>query len=162
MGCLESTPVYEPSLPLDVNACSVYQDYASAPRIALITSVYDGDTCTAVMASPEGGRVYAWKIRLEGIDTPEIRTKDQIEKEAGLKCRDILVGLIEGRVVLLAINEKQDKYGRLLARIYRHPYRNVNVDDKIHNLEDISLRMLAGGGIPYSGGTKDVKPTSRQ
>ena len=43
--------------------------------IAEVVSVYDGDTCTCVvdLGFKTSTRI---KVRLVGIDTPEIRTKD--------------------------------------------------------------------------------------
>ncbi len=56
-------------------------------------------------------------LRLYGVDTPEIRTKNKKEKEAGLKVKKIVKNLIEGKVCEIETLAKPDKYGRVLARV---------------------------------------------
>jgi micrococcal nuclease len=51
--------------------------------VAEVVSVYDGDTCTCVVDL--GFKTFQRiKVRLVGIDTPEIRTKDLEEKKKRL------------------------------------------------------------------------------
>jgi micrococcal nuclease len=82
---------------------------------ALITDVYDGDTATAIVEL--GFFVKAEvKIRLYGIDTPEIRGS---EREKGLLSKIRLEELILNKVVTIkTYKDKQEKYGRWLADIY--------------------------------------------
>lgn len=82
---------------------------------AKIVSVYDGDTVKAIF--PLNGVNYKWNCRLSGIDTPELRTKCDKEKEMGYKVRDILREKILNKVVVLKC-QQMDKYGRLLVDIY--------------------------------------------
>lgn len=82
---------------------------------AKIVDVYDGDTVKAVFEL--NNKLYKWTCRLCSINTPEIRTKDLEEKEAGLKVRDILREKILNKVVKLECKEF-DKYGRVLVNIY--------------------------------------------
>lgn len=83
---------------------------------AIITSVYDGDTCTADIDLGFGVWLHKQKLRLYGIDTPEIRTKDLKEKEAGYAARDFLRELILGKKVLVESLGK-GKYGRWIVHI---------------------------------------------
>ncbi len=81
---------------------------------ANIIDVYDGDTVTAVV---DLGFLHyqEMKLRLYGIDTPELRGE---EREAGLIVRDILRGLILNKEVEIhTYKDKQGKYGRYLATI---------------------------------------------
>ena len=84
---------------------------------AIITKVYDGDTLTAEVDL--GFKLWAKKIklRLAGIDTPEIRTKNQNEKVLALKARDRVRELCLGKEVTITTHGK-GKYGRWLATVY--------------------------------------------
>lgn len=84
--------------------------------IAEIVSVYDGDTVTAVVDLGFKTSVRI-KVRLIGIDTPEIRTKDKKEKEKGLETRDWLRERILNKKVLLHTKER-GKFGRWLGMIW--------------------------------------------
>jgi micrococcal nuclease len=56
------------------------------------------------------------KLRLYGIDTPELRGAERPE---GLKARDYLRELIlDKEIYLQSIKDKQGKYGRYLAIIH--------------------------------------------
>lgn len=82
---------------------------------AKIIKVYDGDTVTAIFYL--NNELYKWSCRLTGIDTPELKTKDESEKILGLKARDALKEKILDKIVKLHCYEF-DKYGRLLVDIY--------------------------------------------
>ena len=77
---------------------------------AKIISVYDGDTVKAIF--PLNGVMYKWNCRLTGIDTPEIRTSDRLQKKFGYEVRDHLRTKILNKVVTLKCQDL-DKYGRL-------------------------------------------------
>ena len=68
--------------------------------IAEVVKVYDGDTCTCVvdLGFKLSARI---KVRLVGIDTPEIRTKDLEEKKKGKETRDWLRERILGKKVMI-------------------------------------------------------------
>lgn len=89
----------------------------------VITSVYDGDSVHAVFYFKD--QYYRWVCRLTGIDTPEVRTKNEDEKIMGLKVRDALREKILHHEVFLRCG-KFDKYGRLLVTIF---IDDVNVND---------------------------------
>jgi micrococcal nuclease len=82
---------------------------------AKITSVYDGDTCTALVDL--GFRItFEIKIRLLGIDTPELRGE---EREMGLKSKARLEELVLNKDVIIKTDkDKTEKYGRWLAEIF--------------------------------------------
>ena len=54
---------------------------------AKVTNIYDGDTITCNIDCGFGVILRKQKIRLYGINTPEVRGED---KEKGIKIRDIL------------------------------------------------------------------------
>lgn len=60
------------------------------------------------------------RVRLYGVNTPESRTKDAAEKEMGLKAKSFTQDWTTNNkwVFVNTIPDKNDKYGRILARIY--------------------------------------------
>ena len=83
-----------------------------------VIKVYDGDTVTIASVLPNTTEpIYRFSIRLNGIDTPEIRGKTQEEKELAIQVRDALAEKIYGKMVELR-NVGNEKYGRVLAEIY--------------------------------------------
>jgi len=84
---------------------------------ALITKVYDGDTLTAEIDL--GFMLWAKKIKLRllGVDTPEIRSKRPEEKALAIKARDRVRELCLGKEVKI-ITHGKGKYGRWLASVY--------------------------------------------
>lgn len=99
-------------------ACGLYQ------YKALITDVYDGDTVTADIDLG----FHTWRrderLRLYGINTPEIRGVSDDEKQRGYAARDALRERILGKeVIICTIRDRKGadsrgKYGRYLAKIY--------------------------------------------
>ncbi len=81
---------------------------------AKVVSVYDGDTVKVVF--PVLKKLYKFNCRLQGVDTPDIRTRDKKEKEYGIKVRDLLREKILNKVVNIHCGNF-DKYGRLLIDI---------------------------------------------
>lgn len=80
-----------------------------------VDEVYDGDTITVSVDLGFNVTVRE-KFRISGIDAPEVRGA---ERESGLRSRDFLRGKILGRTVILETErDKQEKYGRYLARVW--------------------------------------------
>ena len=87
-------------------------------RWVSVAKVFDGDT----FRSRSGER-----IRLLGINTPEISHNDQPEQPYARAARQRLLQLIAGKTVQLRLDrDKRDKYGRTLAQIYLRDGRWVN------------------------------------
>lgn len=82
---------------------------------ANIVSVYDGDTVTALVDL--GFKIsFQMKLRLLGINTPEMRGPEKIE---GKKVRDLVRELILNKeVTIVTKRDKKGKYGRYLATIF--------------------------------------------
>lgn len=107
-----------------------------------VVKVYDGDTITIINYLPyKGSELYRFRVRLRGIDCPEIRTKDKTEKRIAEIARDKLREKIMDKIVELE-NVNIDKYGRILADV---KYNKKNMGDWL--LEN----RLA---IKYDGGKK--------
>ena len=59
---------------------------------AKVTKVYDGDTLT-VEAYPWPGLEAKASVRVDGVDTPEIRGKCEAEKQKAIEARDYVKSL---------------------------------------------------------------------
>lgn len=89
---------------------------------AKVVKVYDGDTITALI-DLGFGVTFKEKIRLYGINTPEIRGK---ERPDGLISRDRLRDrILDKDVIIKTFKDKKGKYGRYIAEIYLEE-ENIN------------------------------------
>ncbi|MBL4907591.1 MAG: thermonuclease family protein [Sneathiella sp.] len=82
-----------------------------------VTDVYDGDSLTARISLWPGQFVDA-KVRIRGIDAPEIRGNCEFEKQKAIASRDFLRTQVFGNVIRLT-NVKLEKYGRILAAVWQ-------------------------------------------
>ncbi len=82
------------------------------PINARVVSVYDGDTMT-VDAEPWPGLVARTKVRVAGVDTPEIRGMCQAEKELAIRARDFVRSTV-GATVRLGRTPAREPIGRTL------------------------------------------------
>jgi micrococcal nuclease len=83
---------------------------------ATVTKVYDGDTITVDFDLGFGILIRKQKIRLYGINTPEVRGT---EKSEGIISRDALRERILGKVVTIkTFRDKKGKYGRWLGEVF--------------------------------------------
>ena len=91
---------------------------AGGPGTAAVEEVVDGDTLAVRL---DGGR--RERVRLLGIDTPESVKRDTpvecFAREAAARLRALLPGGTPVRLVRDV--EERDRYGRLLAYVYRQP-----------------------------------------
>jgi len=112
-----------------------------------VIKVYDGDTITIASKLPfNDSPLYRLSVRLNGIDTPEIKGKNEDEKLAAKQTRDALAALILNKYVTLK-NIQTEKYGRILADVYF---------GDLHLNEWLIKEKYA---VKYDGGTKKT-PTS--
>ncbi len=90
---------------------------------ALVRKVYDGDTITVDIDLGFDMILRNQKIRLLGINTPEVRGK---EREAGLKSRDALRQKIGSKwIIIKTQQDKKGKYGRWLGTLFFEE-KNIN------------------------------------
>ena len=107
-----------------------------------VVSVYDGDTVTVDVDLGMGIWNKGVKIRLAGIDAPEVRGDS---RESGIRSRDYLRSLVDGkRVKIETERDKTGKYGRYIATIWlpQADGNDANVNQYI---------MKAGHAKPYPG-----------
>jgi endonuclease YncB( thermonuclease family) len=109
-----------------------------------VIKVYDGDTITIAAKLPyESSPLYRIHVRLNGIDTPEIKGKSPEEKELSKEARDSLSNLVLHKKVQLK-NVSSEKYGRLLADVHL---------DEVHVNQWLVDQRYA---VKYDGGAKKV------
>ena len=90
---------------------------------ATVTKVYDGDTITVDFQLGFGIILKSQKIRLLGINTPEVRGKSKPE---GIISRDALRARILGKIVTIKTHkDKKGKYGRWLGEVLMEE-ENIN------------------------------------
>lgn len=109
---------------------------------AEVLRVIDGDTFEARVAVWPGLDITT-KVRLRGIDSPEMKSSCAEERAGALAARDALQAILaDGSVAVGQIG--QDKYGgRVLGSA------------STRTTADVSAAMLAGGHArPYSGGKR--------
>jgi len=85
-----------------------------------VVKVIDGDTIDVVI-DLGFDIMFASRVRLAGIDTPESRTADKYEKALGLESKKYLEARIKAAKNVVIKTEKLDsseKYGRILGWIY--------------------------------------------
>ena len=83
-----------------------------------IVRVVDGDTVDVDIDLGFGMWMHKERIRLYGIDTPESRTRDLVEKKFGYLAKDMVesflpVGSIQ---TLVTVQDKAGKFGRILGK----------------------------------------------
>ena len=112
-----------------------------------VIKVYDGDTITIATRLPyKDSPLYRFPIRLKGIDSAEIKSKNINEKKNAMISRDVLTELILHKTVLIK-NIENEKYGRILADVY---LGEICVNDWM---------IEKGYAVKYDGGTKQI-PTA--
>ena len=111
---------------------------------AKIIDVYDGDTVTADIDLGFGVVLHSQKLRLLGINAPELRGES---KPQGITSRDWIIGKILGRDVLICTHkdkrtesDKHDSFGRWLAEIF--------IDGASVNQQLVELELA----VPYMVG----------
>ena len=96
---------------------------------AIVKSVYDGDTYTVDIDLGLNVWMHDAKLRLARINTPEVRGE---QREQGLKSRDFVKGLIDGKEILIqTIKDTKEKYGRYLAEVWFEKEKGnwININD---------------------------------
>ena len=85
--------------------------------VSKVISVYDGDTFRVNIDSlpPIVGKNIP--IRVNGVDTPEIRGKCQYEKDLALKARDFVRNKLANAKEIKLTNLQRGKYFRVVANV---------------------------------------------
>ena len=111
-----------------------------------VTKIVDGDTID-VEIDLGFDISFSSRVRLAGIDTPESRTTDKMEKALGLEAKAYLKNQIESAKTVVIKTEKMDsseKYGRILGWLFLDG-SNISMNEKM--IED-------GHAWGYLGDTK--------
>ena len=132
--------------------CSVTQTYAGSnaafKRVRFLYN-HDGDTFTVNLNTQYMPDILAKDIsvRIRGIDTAEMSSKDSCAKEMALRAKDYTYSLLKASKRTDLINVGRDKYFRLLADviIYFSQTQKINLGEKLLQ------RQLA---LPYDGKEK--------
>jgi len=85
-----------------------------------VKTVVDGDTIDVVI-DLGFDILFASRVRLAGIDTPESRTTDKAEKVLGLEAKEYLKKQLKDAKSVIIRTEKMnssEKYGRILGWVY--------------------------------------------
>ena len=120
---------------------------------AIVERVVDGDTldCTIDLG------FHTWKkvrVRLEGINAPESRTRDKEEKERGLAAKDRLIEILKynDNHCILKISGL-GKYGRALATVFVENLSPVSTEGI--TLVNVNSQLITEGhAIEYHGGKR--------
>ncbi|MBL6841203.1 MAG: thermonuclease family protein [Pelagibacterales bacterium] len=116
-----------------------------------ILRVVDGDTVDVDIDLGFGVWMHKERVRMMGIDTPESRTRDKVEKAFGIASKDRLKELLPiGSIQVLKTEidrsgeDKKGKFGRILG--------DFLVDD---NRRCTDILVEEGHAVAYFGGSKD-------
>ena len=115
-------------------------------RVNKVIKVVDGDTID-VMLDLGFDIMYKSRVRLFGIDTPESRTSDKVEKKYGLMSKKFLSDALKNATKISSITLKsldRGKFGRILGDVY--------VDGKSVNMK----LCKAGHAVQYYGQNKSL------
>ena len=85
-----------------------------------VKNVVDGDTIDVII-DLGFDILFASRVRLAGIDTPESRTTDKAEKALGIEAKEYLKKYLKDAKSVVIRTEKMDsseKYGRILGWVY--------------------------------------------
>ena len=98
---------------------------AAPPQSARVLTVHDGDTITVRIDG------HNEKVRLVGIDSPELQDERSEYRDAGYAARNYARSRIGGETVTLEAEPRQgdrDSYGRLLRYVILDDGTNINED----------------------------------
>lgn len=116
-----------------------------------VTKVIDGDTVDVDIDLGFDIILRDERVRIMGIDTPESRTRDKVEKKFGLASKARLKELIGGKsgpILKTQINKKGEdmrgKFGRILGDFVTDDGRMVT-----------DILVEEGHAVAYFGGSKD-------
>ena len=120
---------------------------------AKVLKVVDGDTVDVDIDLGFGIVLTDERVRIMGIDTPESRTRDKVEKKFGLAAKARLKQLLGKSCVLKTqINKNGEdmkgKFGRILG--------DFSVYDASTDTWTMATKVMIkeGHAVPYTGGSK--------
>ena len=118
---------------------------------ATLVRVVDGDTVDAMIDLGFDIKVKK-RIRLAGINAPESRTRNKVEKKLGLAAKERLIELMEGAANVFDLESKEiGKYGRILGVIY---INKLSGKDTITQACINEMLVSEGHATEYDGGKR--------
>ena len=113
-------------------------------RVKSIKKIIDGDTFDCILDLGFDVLLEA-RVRMMGIDTPESRTRDLVEKKFGLLAKEYLIMKLEAEdlIVTTEVDNEKGKFGRILGWVW--------ADDVNINQQMIDENMA----VAYHGQSKD-------
>lgn len=132
-------PIIVISILASTGSLAKKRETIAGPVFAKVINVYDGDTIE-VMARVWPGHQINVRVRIRGIDAPEMRSRCSSERFAALNARDRLRKFIAGHPVLLTDIKGGKYFGRVLANVKTHSGHNVK-----------SVLLASGLVRPYRG-----------
>ena len=120
---------------------------------AKVVHIVDGDTVDVDIDLGFGIWMKDERVRLMGIDTPESRTRDLVEKKFGLASKKRLTELLDADIVLRTQVNKdgedmKGKFGRILGDF------DVYYAPQDRWMPATEIMILEGHAVPYTGGNK--------
>ena len=114
-----------------------------------VVKVVDGDTVDVDIDLGFGMWLKNERIRLYGIDTPESRTRDPEEKQAGLYAKKVVQDYLPKNkpATLVTIKDKGGKFGRTLGK-----FKIKEKDNKWFWLHETMIKNHIG--VEYHGQSK--------
>ena len=115
---------------------------------AKLVKVVDGDTVDVDIDLGFGIKLTNERVRIMGIDTPESRTSDKVEKVFGLAAKNRLAALLAEDCILITTENKKGedevgKFGRVLG------------DFQIGDKSVTQIMIEEGHAADYYGGSKE-------
>lgn len=138
---------------------SAVPTYVPDIRHGFVSKVYDGDSITVYCYDNniKEKKLHKYPVRLNGIDCPELRTKDHMERLYAQRVQKFLSDLILHTFINIKVI-KVEKYGRLLADIYVEKSKVIPKHLKPYNFDSncsiSNLLLKLKYAVEYNGGTK--------
>ena len=119
-----------------------------------VTRVVDGDTVDVDIDLGFGVWLRNERVRIMGIDTPESRTRNKVEKLFGLAAKKRLKELLTKDIVLKTFKgrggeDAKGKFGRILGDF------NVYYPEQDRWCMVTEIMFHEGHGVEYTGGSKE-------
>jgi micrococcal nuclease len=111
-----------------------------------VVRIIDGDTIDVDIDLGFDVWLTKQRIRLFGVDTPESRTRDMVEKKFGILAKNFVKGRLpvaSMQILRTRLDDSRGKFGRILGEFV---------------MEDTTLNQLliiTNNGVPYFGQSKE-------
>ena len=112
-----------------------------------VVRVVDGDTVDVDVDLGFGVWLKKERVRLLGIDTPESRTRDKVEKQYGLAAKSFLKQVLGTSPILKTTKDGKGKFGRILGEFI------VEIENNRININQYLVDNHHA--VEYNGQSKD-------